>query len=54
MLGKENKGVLRSMSLQLEDVTLKVRGETYIDEANLQLDSGSFNVLLGHTLARLP
>ncbi|WFF42718.1 ABC transporter ATP-binding protein [Salinicola endophyticus] len=39
------------MSLQLENVTLKVRGETYIDEANLQLDGGSFNVLLGHTLA---
>lgn len=39
------------MSLQLENVTLSVRGETYIDDACLTLGPGSFNVLLGHTLA---
>lgn len=39
------------MSLQLENVTLSVRGETYIDNASLTLEAGSFNVLLGHTLA---
>jgi len=39
------------MSLQLDNVTLSVRGETYIDNACLTLEPGSFNVLLGHTLA---
>ncbi|OLO08213.1 ABC transporter ATP-binding protein [Salinicola sp. MH3R3-1] len=39
------------MSLQLHNVTLSVRGETYIDDASLTLEPGSFNVLLGHTLA---
>jgi len=39
------------MSLQLDNVTLSVRGETYISDACLTLEPGSFNVLLGHTLA---
>ncbi|MAM58066.1 MAG: ABC transporter ATP-binding protein [Salinicola sp.] len=39
------------MSLQLDNVTLSVRGETYISDASLTLEPGSFNVLLGHTLA---
>ncbi|WP_251978284.1 ABC transporter ATP-binding protein [Salinicola avicenniae] len=39
------------MSLQLDGVTLTMHGETYIDNACLTLEPGSFNVLLGHTLA---
>jgi len=39
------------MSLALEDVTRVVDGETHIDQANLNFEPGSFNVLLGRTLA---
>ena len=50
MLERE-QGTAPLMSLQLDNVTLSVRGETYIDNACLTLEPGSFNVLLGHTLA---
>ncbi len=39
------------MSLTLEQIERTVHGETHIAGANLTLAPGSFNVLLGHTLA---
>ncbi|SIS66878.1 ABC transporter ATP-binding protein [Neptunomonas antarctica] len=39
------------MSLSLQNVSLIADSEYYIDNANLTLESGSFNVLLGRTLA---
>lgn len=39
------------MSLVLENITRSVDGEYWIKEANLELEPGSFNVLLGRTLA---
>jgi len=39
------------MSLTLENVTRVVDGETWIDQASLTFEPGSFNVLLGRTLA---
>lgn len=39
------------MSLSLKNVSRVVDGEYYIDGANLTLEPGSFNVLLGRTLA---
>lgn len=39
------------MSLTLENLSLTVDGVDYIREANLTLEAGSFNVLLGRTLA---
>ncbi len=39
------------MSLTLEQVTKIVDNEVYIDQANLTFEAGSFNVLLGRTLA---
>ncbi|HET8791353.1 MAG TPA: ABC transporter ATP-binding protein [Modicisalibacter sp.] len=39
------------MSLTLENIDRIVRGEKHISDASLTLASGSFNVLLGHTLS---
>jgi len=39
------------MSLELENVSLVVGGETHIHPTNLCLEEGAFNVLLGTTLA---
>ncbi|GGK55344.1 ABC transporter ATP-binding protein [Amphritea balenae] len=39
------------MSLSLQNVSRIVDGEYYIDDANITLEPGSFNVLLGRTLA---
>lgn len=39
------------MSLVLKNVSHEVGGEKYLDNVNLTLESGSFNVLLGRTLA---
>ncbi|MEO9654000.1 ABC transporter ATP-binding protein [Marinomonas sp.] len=39
------------MSLTLQNVSRVVDGETWIDEVNLTLEPGSFNVLLGRTLS---
>lgn len=47
---KNNKG-LKTMSLTLNNVSRVVDGETWIDNVNLSLEPGSFNVLLGRTLS---
>jgi glycerol transport system ATP-binding protein len=39
------------MSLSLQNVSRIVDGQYYIDDANLTLEPGSFNVLLGRTLS---
>ncbi|MEX1058448.1 MAG: ATP-binding cassette domain-containing protein, partial [Natronospirillum sp.] len=39
------------MSLKLENVSKSVDGHDWISEVNLTLEPGSFNVLLGRTLA---
>lgn len=39
------------MSLELENVTQIVDGQHYINQANLNFEPGSFNVLLGRTLS---
>ena len=39
------------MSLTLQNVSRVVDGETWIDDVNLTLEPGSFNVLLGRTLS---
>ncbi|MCZ2723723.1 ABC transporter ATP-binding protein [Marinomonas sp. 15G1-11] len=39
------------MSLTLQNVSRVVDGETWINEVNLSLEPGSFNVLLGRTLS---
>ncbi len=39
------------MSLTLKNISRVVNGETYIDNANITFAPGSFNVLLGRTLA---
>ncbi len=39
------------MSLILENIDRVVGGETHIADMNLSLEPGSFNVLLGRTLA---
>ncbi|SHF41071.1 glycerol transport system ATP-binding protein [Modicisalibacter ilicicola DSM 19980] len=39
------------MSLTLEHIERTVSGERHITDASLTLESGTFNVLLGHTLA---
>jgi glycerol transport system ATP-binding protein len=39
------------MSLTLQNVSRVVEGETWIDQVNLTLEPGSFNVLLGRTLS---
>jgi len=39
------------MSLELKNVSRVVDGQTWIDDANLTLHPGSFNVFLGRTLA---
>jgi glycerol transport system ATP-binding protein len=39
------------MTLSLNKVSLTVNGETYLDNVNLSFERGSFNVLLGRTLA---
>lgn len=39
------------MSLTLKNVSRVVDGETWIDDVNLTLEPGSFNVLLGRTLS---
>ncbi len=39
------------MTLQLRQVTKSVEGETHIHPTDLQFESGSFNILLGTTLA---
>ncbi|KDM93545.1 ABC transporter ATP-binding protein [Photobacterium galatheae] len=39
------------MSLKLENISRKVDGEYWIKDASLELEPGSFNVLLGRTLA---
>ena len=41
----------RAMSLTLEHVSRTVEGQTWIDDANLSFEPGSFNVLLGRTLS---
>ena len=42
------------MSLKLEHVTRIVDGQVHIDDACLSFEPGSFNVLLGRTLAGSP
>lgn len=39
------------MSLTLEHVSRVVEGQTWIEDANLRFEAGSFNVLLGRTLS---
>ena len=39
------------MSLTLENVSRVVEGQTWIDDATLRFEAGSFNVLLGRTLS---
>ena len=39
------------MTLTLENITKTVGGETHIDDVSMTLEPGSFNVLLGRTLA---
>ena len=39
------------MSLKLEHICRTVEGQTWIDDANLSFEPGSFNVLLGRTLS---
>lgn len=39
------------MSLTLEHICRTVEGQTWIDDANLNFEPGSFNVLLGRTLS---
>ena len=39
------------MSLELRNVTKRVGADLFIDETNLVLEDGSFNILLGTTLA---
>ena len=39
------------MSLTLENLSREVDGVDYIRDANLTFEAGSFNVLLGRTLA---
>ncbi|MFC4233817.1 ABC transporter ATP-binding protein [Thalassospira xianhensis] len=39
------------MTLTLENITKTVGGETHIDDVSMSLEPGSFNVLLGRTLA---
>src|SRR5882672_9978199 len=39
------------MALELKNVSQRVGADTYIHETNLVLEQGSFNVLLGTTLA---
>ncbi len=39
------------MAIVLDSVTKKVGGETHIDNISLELESGTTNVVLGHTLA---
>ena len=39
------------MSLTLEHVSRTVEGQTWIDDACLKFEAGSFNVLLGRTLS---
>src|SRR5690606_20081066 len=47
--GRQEKG--QAMSLKLEHVTRIVDGQVHIDDACLSFEPGSFNVLLGRTLA---
>ncbi len=44
-------GEYNNMSLVLENLGYVVEGETYLADINLKLEPGSFNVLLGRTLA---
>lgn len=44
-------GMRRPMTLILDGVTRRVANETHIDDVSLTLAPGSFNVLLGRTLA---
>ena len=46
---KTNKG--RSMALKLEHVSKTVDGQLHIDDASLEFEPGSFNVLIGRTLS---
>lgn len=39
------------MSLILEHVSRTIEGQTWIDDACLNFEPGSFNVLLGRTLS---
>jgi glycerol transport system ATP-binding protein len=39
------------MSLVLDNINHTVNGDSFLSNINLTLDSGSFNVLLGRTLA---
>lgn len=39
------------MSLHLQNIDHVVGGQTHISGVNLELEPGSFNVLLGRTLA---
>ena len=39
------------MSLELKNVSHVVGAETYLDDISVTLNQGSFNVLLGRTLA---
>jgi glycerol transport system ATP-binding protein len=39
------------MSLVLDNISHTVNGESFLSHINLTLESGSFNVLLGRTLA---
>jgi len=39
------------MALTLENISKVVGSETYIDNVSLELEEGSFNILLGHSLA---
>jgi glycerol transport system ATP-binding protein len=45
------KATIRIMSLELRNVTKRVGAETFIHATNLVFEQGSFNILLGTTLA---
>jgi glycerol transport system ATP-binding protein len=45
------KGALKPMSLVLDNINHVVNGESFLSNISLSLESGSFNVLLGRTLA---
>jgi glycerol transport system ATP-binding protein len=44
-------GEFNNMSLVLKNLDYVVDGKTYLSDINLKLEPGSFNVLLGRTLA---
>lgn len=48
---KKIKGLEHNLTLVLKDISYNVDGEKYLENINLSFEPGSFNVLLGRTLA---